>query len=183
MTTPFANSPSHSSSLSTDEFKPRTMTHVCSPVSSLCVCRRYSGIYPARFQNLRVVVSGDGDRQPSRQVHIPQKLRCQTVGDTEVVQSFRFTFRQTLQKGRHRRRRANLGHVGEKRRVLVCGENVNQHRTNQRDTVVAARTSSKFAGSGYDCSASIAPSPTSKYSPLKYAFSAWSARAPYPIFA
>ena len=50
---PLENSPSHWSSSSVDELSSRTITQVCSPVSSLVVCRRYKGTYPARFQNLR----------------------------------------------------------------------------------------------------------------------------------
>jgi hypothetical protein len=49
---PFANSLNQPSSPSPELFSPRTMTQVCSPVSSLVVCRRYSGTYPARFQKL-----------------------------------------------------------------------------------------------------------------------------------
>jgi len=57
MRPPFENSPIHSSSASVELFSPRTITQVCSPVSSLCVWRTYKGTYPALFQNLTLKVS------------------------------------------------------------------------------------------------------------------------------
>src|SRR5882762_9034291 len=88
--TPFANPPTQSKSSSVALLSPRTMTHVCSPVSSLVVCRTYRGTYPALFQKLRICQPG---YVGLIETNSPKKLRGEPIRDTQIVEGLWFSLR------------------------------------------------------------------------------------------